>query len=560
MKNSRQHSVESGSLTFPFSYRVVVDEANCKEDVNHYHMEHEMILIGDGSYTVHLDDMKYAVHKGDLVIIPAGVSHHFEHLELKLPIYNQDGTITTEDGTLNTIEHTFTTKEGVTTSSEQAIKRDSLCMRALDQSNNEQVDPPVLVGTFLSAKRDAIKEHANSDAELREVEEFKSPLQSLVEDFKDESTSVKQKHERADSKAKKKTSKAKKKTSTAKAVEAASKVSKQVASSMSLDGLDDDTFAAAKMNAAVLKSCKEDLASKQNKSVCKKIKDASKQRTHSDEQVTTSELELDSLDAVQNFDPLDSQEWRWNDQKERDYRRLDRLDKSDSFVYKCLYFDPNLILEHSGAGRYFVEAIQNGQIKLQSVFYRTNPDDRAVITAFDDLCHTVQSVFSLEDNSAQDDKFSKRAALELKAQGQFLTLMGILQYEQHYKKQEEQTASERRQVKLVNDAIKFIAAHYKENISLNHIAEAIKVQPTYLCRSFKECTDKTPVEYINAMRIEEACKLLSQTDKRISSIVDELGFKEPGYFARVFKKYTGSKPSEYRSATTTIKASCQAKK
>ena len=553
MKNSRQHSVESGSLTFPFSYRVVVDEANCKEDVNHYHMEHEMILIGDGSYTVHLDDMEYAVHKGDLVIIPAGVSHHFEHLELKLPIYNQDGTITTEDGTLNTIEHTFTTKEGVTTSSEQAIEHDSLCMRALEQSNNEQVDPPVLVGTFLSAKRDAIKELANSDAELREVEEFKSPLQSLVADFKNESTSAKQKNERANSKAKKKTSKAK-------AEEAASKVSKQVASSMSLDGLDDDTFAAANMNAAVLKSCKEDLASKQNKSVCKKIKDASKQRTHSDEQVTTSELELDSLDAVQNFDPLDSQEWRWNDQKERDYRRLDRLDKSDSFVYKCLYFDPNLILEHAGNGRYFIEAIQNGQIKLQSVFYRTNPDDRAVITAFDDLCHTVQSVFSLEENSAQDDKFSKRAALELKAQGQFLTLMGILQYEQHYKNHEEQTASERRQVKLVNDAIKFIAAHYKENISLNHIAEEVKLQPTYLCRSFKEYTDKTPVEYINAMRIEEACKLLSQTDKRISSIVDELGFKDPGYFARVFKKYTGSKPSEYRSANTTIKAASPAKK
>ena len=553
MKNSRQHSVESGSLSFPFSYRVVVDEAKCKEDVNHYHMEHEMILIGEGSYTVHLDDMKYAVHKGDLVIIPAGVSHHFEHLELKLPIYNQDGTITTEYGTLNTIEHTFTNKEGVTTSSEQAIEHDSLCLRALEKSGNEQVDPPVLVGTFLSAKREAIQELANSEAELREVEEFKSPLQSLVEGFKDESTSAKQKHERANSAAKKKSNKAK-------TGEAASKVSKQVASSVSLDGLDDDTFANAKMNAAVLKSCKEDLASKQSKSGCKKSKDASKQSSNTDEQVTASELELDSLDDVQNFEPLDGQEWRWNDQKERDYKRLERLDKSDSFVYKCLYFDPNLILEHAGNGRYFIEAIQNGQIKLQSVFYRTNPDDRAVITAFDDLCHTVQSVFSLEDNSAQDDKFSKRAALELKAQGQFLTLMGILQYEQHYKNHEEQTASERRQVKLVNDAIKFIAAHYKENISLNHIAEEVKLQPTYLCRSFKEYTDKTPVEYINAMRIEEACKLLSQTDKRISSIVDELGFKDPGYFARVFKKYTGSKPSEYRSANTTIKAASPAKK
>ena len=553
MKNSRQHSVESGSLSFPFSYRVVVDEAKCKEDVNHYHMEHEMILIGEGSYTVHLDDMKYAVHKGDLVIIPAGVSHHFEHLELKLPIYNQDGTITTEDGTLNTIEHIFTTKEGVTTSSKQAIEHDSLCLRALEKSGNEQVDPPVLVGTFLSAKREAIQELANSEAELREVEEFKSPLQSLVEGFKDESTSAKQKHERANSAAKKKSNKAK-------TGEAASKVSKQVASSVSLDGQDDDTFANAKMNAAVLKSCKEDLASKQSKSGCKKSKDASKQSSNTDEQVTASELELDGLDDVQNFEPLDGQEWRWNDQKERDYKRLERLDKSDSFVYKCLYFDPNLILEHAGNGRYFIEAIQNGQIKLQSVFYRTNPDDRAVITAFDDLCHTVQSVFSLEDNSAQDDKFSKRAALELKAQGQFLTLMGILQYEQHYKNHEEQTASERRQVKLVNDAIKFIAAHYKENISLNHIAEEVKLQPTYLCRSFKEYTDKTPVEYINAMRIEEACKLLSQTDKRISSIVDELGFKDPGYFARVFKKYTGSKPSEYRSANTTIKAASPAKK
>ncbi|MDQ9871476.1 hypothetical protein RFX30_19140, partial [Acinetobacter baumannii] len=79
--------------------------------------------------------------------------------------------------------------------SKQAIEHDSLCLRALEQSGNEQVDPPVLVGTFLSAKRDAIKELANSQAELREVEEFKSPLQSLVEDLKDESTSAKQKHE-----------------------------------------------------------------------------------------------------------------------------------------------------------------------------------------------------------------------------------------------------------------------------------------------------------------------------------------------------------------------------
>lgn len=544
MKNSRQRSVESGSLSFPFSYRVVSEEALCKEDVNHYHMEHEMILIGEGSYTVHLDDMKYAVHKGDLVIIPAGVSHHFEHLELKLPIYNQDGTITTEDGTLNTVEHTFTTKEGVTTSSAHAIEHDSLCLRALEQSCNEQEQPPMLVGTFLGAKCNANQDLEDSGAELREVKEFKAPLEALLVDSTaqsgHESLDAMHQHDQKDSANKQNTSKAK-------ASKSVLNSAKSVEQSVSLESINNETFATAKMNAAVLKSRKYVTASKHHKGRVNF-------RALEDHNETASKEHLNSVAAVQNFDPLDSQEWRWNDQKERDFRRLERIDKSDSFVYKCLYFDLNLVLENAGTGRFFIEAIQNGQIKLQSVFYRSNPDDRAVITAFDDLCESVQMVFALEDKSKKDDKFSNRAALELKAYGQFLTLVGILQYEQHYKTHEEQSASERRQVKLVNDAVKFIAAHFKENISLNHIAEEVNLQPTYLCRAFKEYTDKTPVEYINTMRIDEACKLLSQTDKPICSIVEELGFKDPGYFARVFKKYTGTKPSEYRAVNSTIRA------
>ena len=64
---------------------------------------------------------------------------------------------------------------------------------------------------------------------------------------------------------------------------------------------------------------------------------------------------------------------------------------------------------------------------------------------------------------------------------------------------------------------------------------------------FKEVTGKSPLEYINIMRIQMAKDMLTNTDFPISKIANNVGFDDQNYFSRLFKKYTKISPSQYRN-------------
>ncbi|WP_135554387.1 AraC family transcriptional regulator [Paenibacillus cymbidii] len=92
-----------------------------------------------------------------------------------------------------------------------------------------------------------------------------------------------------------------------------------------------------------------------------------------------------------------------------------------------------------------------------------------------------------------------------------------------------------------------IAAQYmKEDLSLDGIAEALNMSPVYLGRLIKKYTSKTLSDYINEYRIERAQELLRGSDKLIAAIAEETGFASNSYFGKVFKKYVGITPNEYR--------------
>jgi AraC family L-rhamnose operon transcriptional activator RhaR/AraC family L-rhamnose operon regulatory protein RhaS len=96
-------------------------------------------------------------------------------------------------------------------------------------------------------------------------------------------------------------------------------------------------------------------------------------------------------------------------------------------------------------------------------------------------------------------------------------------------------------------AISHIENNFREQISLNELANKSNLSVRHFNRIFKENYKTTPMSYIINLRIQYACLLLRKGTLKISDIAYESGFEDSNYFSRQFKKITGTSPKEYRS-------------
>lgn len=92
----------------------------------------------------------------------------------------------------------------------------------------------------------------------------------------------------------------------------------------------------------------------------------------------------------------------------------------------------------------------------------------------------------------------------------------------------------------------YIEAHIHEKISVGDLANLVHINEQHLMRIFKKETGQSILEYITERRIVIASNLLKDTDYSINFISDCIGCENYSYFTRIFKKYTGFSPREYR--------------
>jgi len=103
-----------------------------------------------------------------------------------------------------------------------------------------------------------------------------------------------------------------------------------------------------------------------------------------------------------------------------------------------------------------------------------------------------------------------------------------------------------RNVERLNPVLQYIDNHYTEDITLDHLSSLANVSRYHFCRVFKEITGKTPIEYINFLRIHHAENLLKQTDMNVTEVALASGFNNLNYFSRIFKKYKQISPSRIK--------------
>lgn len=99
---------------------------------------------------------------------------------------------------------------------------------------------------------------------------------------------------------------------------------------------------------------------------------------------------------------------------------------------------------------------------------------------------------------------------------------------------------------LVLEVTRYIQRHLSEPISTEDIAKQVYLSRPHLSQKFKKETGQTLTDFILQQKTEEAKRLLRYTDKTFASIGLYLGFSSQSHFSRVFKKYTGISPAEYR--------------
>jgi len=94
----------------------------------------------------------------------------------------------------------------------------------------------------------------------------------------------------------------------------------------------------------------------------------------------------------------------------------------------------------------------------------------------------------------------------------------------------------------------YIERHSAEELSLGKVARAANTSTNYFSEKFKEATGTTFVKYVARKRFEKAEVLLRNAELRVSEIAFAVGFQSLSQFNRVFKKFAGKSPTEYRAA------------
>lgn len=96
--------------------------------------------------------------------------------------------------------------------------------------------------------------------------------------------------------------------------------------------------------------------------------------------------------------------------------------------------------------------------------------------------------------------------------------------------------------------IEYLTEHYGEKTYIETLSDMVALSPDYFTKMFKDSIGKTPIDYINGIKVNHSLRLLTMTDTPVNEIADQVGFSGPNYFHKIFKAYMNTSPLAYRKS------------
>lgn len=185
--------------------------------------------------------------------------------------------------------------------------------------------------------------------------------------------------------------------------------------------------------------------------------------------------------------------------------------------------------------------------------YGDAPDAEAIVflidpmaLAFDNTMLTKKPVRHYTDGRSYYDMLDR--AVELLNRGKVKTALGYLnavigEFLEVIPLEDAGSTNSDMTVKI----LEYCTEHFSEEITIQSVADALYVSPSYVSKIFSNKLKYSFREYVNYLRITNAKSLLRNSEKRIVDIMFECGFKNQSSFNRVFRSICGVSPKEYKN-------------
>lgn len=176
-----------------------------------------------------------------------------------------------------------------------------------------------------------------------------------------------------------------------------------------------------------------------------------------------------------------------------------------------------------------------GNLSVEKILTKEKITDFAINEGnriFSDLCREFDR--ALQTYAKPD------MAYELKMLAHIFSLTAILA-DNYYIEDREYESYDR-----LAPVFKYISQNYTKNITLSDLGGIVNVCDDHLIRLFKKSVNKSPIKYINDLRLQEVMKSLINTELSVTQIAYRAGFSDPNYMTRLFKSTLGITPGQYR--------------
>ena len=197
-------------------------------------------------------------------------------------------------------------------------------------------------------------------------------------------------------------------------------------------------------------------------------------------------------------------------------------------VYEDLVFDLQFLLHERSCANGFLYALLYSQKKVSPFLPAADTNDT--------LQHMVEQLMVAMKNRLDEGN-------ELLVTGFAYIILGFIEKDKLLL--EPYTAEHNSRLSKIKLALSYIHKKFKQEITLQDLADLLEVQKPSVVRIFKEMIGRTPLDYINAYRILIAREMLKNQNVSITQVAVDLGFADLSYFTKVFKRYSGITPREY---------------
>ncbi|MBQ3562288.1 MAG: helix-turn-helix transcriptional regulator [Clostridia bacterium] len=202
-------------------------------------------------------------------------------------------------------------------------------------------------------------------------------------------------------------------------------------------------------------------------------------------------------------------------------------------VYECIVVDLKMLLtKNNSIVEHYILQITNSQVSIKN----------ALIPKECELYKTLTELFVLMR--------APKAYYELSVYASLFAMISQI-YSNGYTLSSSCTQSNK-QVEKVGLILDWINQNFKEEINSKKLSQISNLNFNYLCKIFKNITGQTITQYVNEQRIEHACYDITMKNTSITEAAFGNGFNDLSYFAKIFKRYKGITPREFKILAKTL--------